>query len=201
MIKIKKLSSNVGYAANSYLIISQNECAVVDPSAPFDVEALEGAELKYILLTHAHFDHFLEIDSWVKESSAEVIVSEKDRGALADSHKNCYALFLYKDFGYNGNAKAVKDGDVVTLGDANIEIGEFPGHTPGSIIYKIENSAFVGDVAFEGGGYGRFDLPGGDVNSLINSLKKILKLDENITLYPGHGPKTTVKDYKKHLQI
>lgn len=201
MIKIKKLPSNIGYAANSYLIISQNECAVVDPSVPFDVESLEGAELKYILLTHAHFDHFLEIDSWAKGSSAKVIVSEKDKDALADSHKNCYALFLYKDFGYNGDTKTIKDGDVIALGDANIEIGEFPGHTPGSVVYKVEDNAFVGDVAFEGGGYGRFDLPGGDVNSLVNSLKKILKLDENITLYPGHGPKTTVKDYKKHLQI
>ncbi len=201
MIEIKKIPSNVGYAANSYLITSQGECAVIDPSVPFDGEMLDGAELKYILLTHAHFDHFLEIDSWVKNSSATVVVSQKDRDSLADSHKNCYALFLYKDFGYNGDAMIVNDGDTISFGDIVMEIGEFPGHTPGSIIFKVEKCAFVGDVAFAGGGYGRFDLPGGDVNSLVESLKKILNFDEEMILYPGHGPETTVKDYKKHIQI
>ena len=201
MIKIKKISSNIGYAANTYLIIADNQCAVIDPSADFNSEDLEGTELKYILLTHAHFDHFLEIESWIKNSSAKVIVSEKDREALSDSHKNCYALFMYKDNGYNGDASTVKDGDTLSLGNEEIEVWEVPGHTPGSLMFKVDNHAFVGDLAFEGGGYGRFDLPGGDVRALVNSLKKLLKFDDNTMLYPGHGPKTSIKEYRKHLQI
>lgn len=201
MIKIEKIPSDIGYAANSYLIISNDEACVVDPSAPFNPEMIGDAKLKYILLTHAHFDHFLEIESWVKNSSATVIVSEKDREALADSHKNCYALFMYKNYGYYGDVQTVKDGDTLALGDEVIEIGEFPGHTPGSVIYVINTDAFVGDLAFEGGGYGRFDLPGGDVKSLVNSLKKLLSMDKEITIYPGHGNSTTIKEYSKYLQM
>ena len=201
MIKIKIISSNIGYAANTYLIISDNQCAVIDPSADFNSEDLEGTELKYILLTHAHFDHFLEIESWIKNSSAKVIVSENDREALSDSHRNCYALFMYKDNGYNGDASTVKDGDTLSLGNEEIEVWGVPGHTPGSLMFKVENHTFVGDLAFEGGGYGRFDLPGGDARALVDSLKKLLKFDDNTMLYPGHGPKTSIKEYRKHLQI
>ena len=199
MIEIKKLKTEIGYASNSYLLICGNECAVIDPSAPFDPSYIDGLTIKYILLTHGHFDHFLEIDSWVKNTGATVVISEKDKEALADSHKNCYSLFLYRDFGYYGDSITVKEGDTLTLGSEQIGIGEFPGHTPGSVIYTVGKYAFVGDVAFAGGGYGRFDLPGGDMRELIESLKRLTQLDGDIILYPGHGDDTTVSEYRKHL--
>lgn len=199
MIKIKKLESRIPYASNSYLVFCDNECALIDPSAPFSEEELEGKTLRYIIVTHGHFDHFLEIDSWVDSTNAEVIISEKDREALADSHKNCYALFLYRDHGYYGPAKTVSKGDTLPLGHETIMIDEYSGHTVGSAVYTIGNNAFVGDVAFAGGGYGRFDLPGGDMYALRQSLKRIMNLSEDTVLYPGHGDKTTVADYKKHL--
>jgi glyoxylase-like metal-dependent hydrolase (beta-lactamase superfamily II) len=201
MIEIKKLDATVPYASNTYLVTSLNECAVIDPSAPYSEDILEGKILKYILLTHAHFDHFLEIDSWVSATGAEVIISKNDADALSDSYKNCYSIFLYQDKGYRGEAKAVKSGDTLTLGDEVIEIEEYPGHTVGSIVYTAGKSAFVGDVAFAGGGYGRCDLPGGNTRSMLSSLKKIITLDDDTVLYPGHGDSTTVSEYKKHLYI
>ena len=201
MIEIKKLKATAPYASNTYLISSGNECAVIDPSAPYSEEALEGKMLRYILLTHGHFDHFLEIDSWVSATGAEVIISEYDLDALSDSYKNCYSIFLYQDKGYNGDARAVRVGDTLTLGDDTIEIEEYPGHTVGSLVYTVGKSAFVGDVAFAGGGYGRCDLPGGNTRSMISSLKKIITLDDDTVLYPGHGDSTTVSEYKKHLYI
>lgn len=199
MIEIKKLKTIIPYASNSYLISSGNECAVIDPSAPFVPEQLEGKELKYILLTHGHFDHFLEIDSWVSGTNAKVIISKNDREALVDSHKNCYSLFLYKDHGYYGEVSTVSEGDTLPLGDECIVVSEYPGHTVGSVIYTVVKDAFVGDVAFAGGGYGRFDLPGGNMKALMQSLERIIHLDDDTVLYPGHGDKTTVAEYKKHL--
>ena len=201
MIEIKKLKTSVGYASNSYLLTVDGECAVIDPSAPFSEAELGGNKLKYILLTHGHFDHFLEIDSWVENTGATVVVSQKDRPALKDSHTNCYALFMYRDKGYYGDAKEVSEGDILTLGDEQIQVSEYPGHTVGSVVYTVGKHAFVGDVAFAGGGYGRFDLPGGDMHSLVRSLRRILSLDGDIRLYPGHGEETTVNEYRKHIQI
>lgn len=200
MIEIKKLQTKVGYASNSYLVFSKDECAVIDPSAPFDENLLEGKKLKYILLTHGHFDHFLEIDGWVGTGAA-VVISSKDRQYLSDSHKNCYALFMYKDKGYYGDVLEVNEGDTLSLGDEKIQISEYPGHTEGSVVYTIGKDAFVGDVAFAGGGYGRFDLPGGDMRALVKSLRRIISLDGDITLHPGHGEKTTVEEYRKHIQM
>jgi glyoxylase-like metal-dependent hydrolase (beta-lactamase superfamily II) len=199
MIEIEKLKTIIPYASNSYLISSGNECAVIDPSAPFIPEQLEGRELKYILLTHGHFDHFLEIDSWIAGTNARVIISKNDKESLADSHKNCYSLFLYRDNGYYGEVETVSEGDTLLLGNDQIIISEYPGHTPGSIVYTVGTDAFVGDVAFAGGGYGRFDLPGGNMKALMQSLERIIHLDDNTVLHPGHGDITTVADYKKHL--
>ena len=199
MIEIKKLQTIIPYASNSYLITCGEECAVIDPSSPFRQEYIEGKKLKYILLTHGHFDHFLEIDSWVSATNAAVVVSKNDQEALADSHKNCYSLFLYKDLGYLGESTAVSEGDILSLGDENLTVTEYPGHTVGSVVYTVGKSAFVGDVAFAGGGYGRFDLPGGDMKSMMRSLERIVHLDDDIVMYPGHGDITTVSEYKKHL--
>ena len=199
MIEIKKLKTIIPYASNSYLISSGQECAVVDPSGPFDPKQLDGKDLKYILLTHGHFDHFLEIDSWAENTNAKVIISKNDREYLADSHKNCYSLFLYRDHGYYGESSTVSEGDTLPLGDEHITVSEYPGHTVGSVVYTVGKDAFVGDVAFAGGGYGRFDLPGGNMNALMQSLERIIHLDDNTVLYPGHGDITTVADYKKHL--
>lgn len=199
MIEIKKLKSQVTYASNSYLVISGDECAVIDPSTPYDEDVLVGKALRYILLTHGHFDHFLEIDSWVSATGAEVVISEGDIGALSDSYRNCYSIFLYQDRGYHGNARAVKQGESLMLGDEIIQVDEYPGHTIGSLVYTIGKNAFVGDVAFSGGGYGRCDLPGGNTQSMLSSLKKIIALDDDTMLYPGHGDSTSVIEYKKHL--
>lgn len=199
MIEIRKLEQEVGYASNSYLVISGEEGIVIDPSSPYDAEAVADIQIKYILLTHGHFDHFLEIDSWVENTDAKVIISEKDKDALQDSHKNCYSLFLFKDFGYYGDYETVSEGDELAFGEERISVKELPGHTPGSVAYMIGNCAFVGDLAFAGGGYGRFDLPGGNPQDLISSLKKLVELDGDITIYPGHGEETTIREYKNYL--
>ena len=195
MLNIEKLSPIHKFSSNTYLLTSENEVAVVDPSVPFDSTLING-KLKYVLLTHSHFDHILDIDSWVN-AGGEVIISESELGFLPDPQKNCYALFFAENKGYKGAATGVREGDTLILGNETISVMNVPGHTVGSLVYKIDDVCFVGDTVFAGGGYGRFDLPSGNVSELLRSIQRICSLPEDTVLYPGHGETTTVKEYKE----
>ena len=150
MFNVLTPKSPHGFAANTYLFVSDTEAAVIDPTVPYDTSAYPE-KIKYVILTHAHFDHILEIDSWAA-SGAEVIISAKEQGALADSYRNCYKVFFGKDIGYFGPSRAVSEGEVLTIGDAALTVLECPGHTSGSISLVGDGIAFVGDTVFEGGG-------------------------------------------------
>ena len=197
MLNIQVLKSPHLFAANCYLISNNGEYAVVDPTAPYDKSLIDG-DLKYVLLTHAHFDHILDIDSWA-EAGAEVILCKDEKDALADSVRNCYKLFNGSENGYFGEARGLMDGDIIPLGDSKIKMIACPGHTIGSATYLCENHAFVGDTVFAGGGYGRFDLPTGNFTMLRESVRRLASLPESVVLYPGHGETTTVKQYKQDI--
>ena len=195
MISIKLLEPVHSFQSNTYLISSGISYAVIDPSVPYDSSLFEG-ELRYILLTHAHFDHMLDIDSWVCATGAEVILSIDELPALADPLRNCYKLFDGSERGYFGAARGVKDGEALPLGDTEIKVVACPGHTVGSVSYVCDGHAFVGDTVFEGRGYGRVDLPTGDMRQLVDSIRRLLTLPDDTILLPGHGGSTTVKEYK-----
>ena len=195
MLEVRKLSSIMPYGANTYLISSCGESAVIDPAAPPPKDAFFG-KLKYVLLTHSHFDHILTIDSWVA-LGAMVCIANEELSYLPSGDLNCYSLFLGCDKGYHGKAIGLSDGDTIRLGDEDIIFLNTPGHTPGSGVYLCKDKAFVGDTVFAGGGYGRYDLPGGDADSLGRSISRIIAMDSDIVLYPGHGGITTVSEYKK----
>lgn len=193
MLTVKKLYGNHPFSSNTYLVSSGGEYAVVDPSAP--PTDVDGA-VRYVLLTHAHFDHMLDIDAWVA-LGAEVVVSEQDAALLSDAQLNCYRPFLGVDRGYHGAYRTVRDGDVLPLGDASIRVISCPGHTEGSVTYFSDDLAFVGDTVFDGGGFGRWDLPSGDYTKLFASIDMLISTLPNATvLYCGHGSPTTIEKYK-----
>lgn len=193
-MKIELLAPTHPFSSNSYLISSAGEYAVIDPSAPYSAEKVDGI-VKYILLTHSHFDHILEIDSWVK-TGAEIVISELEIDFLADPGRNCYRFYDGSERGYFGRAYAARDGEVFTLGDEKFRLLHLPGHTIGSSAYVFNDCAFVGDTVFAGGGYGRWDLPSGDMFALYGSINKVKELADTLILYSGHGEPTTVKQYK-----
>jgi glyoxylase-like metal-dependent hydrolase (beta-lactamase superfamily II) len=160
---------------------------------------LQDKKLRYVLLTHAHFDHILEIDSWVSNTGAEVIIGINDAASLKDPVKNCYKLFFNENTAYTGKCTPIKEENFLSLGDDKIGIFEVPGHTPGSLIYKIGSDAFVGDLVFAGGGFGRYDLPGGNFTKLKESIKKLKTLENGTRLYPGHGPAFLLKEMQIDL--
>ena len=200
MIRIEKPASPHPFSSNTYIISSNDEYAVVDPSVPFSFFEIAD-KVKYILLTHSHFDHILDIDDWVKNTSAKVMISEYEIDFLSDPGKNCYRQFLSLEKGYFGKAHPLSDGDILKLGDEEIKVMLTDGHTRGSLCYLVSDVAFVGDTVFEGGGYGRFDLPSGDYLSLRRSIDRICELPSDMVLYPGHGYETSVCKFKKDFMI
>ena len=197
MLTVKKLKSQVPYGANTYLVCSGGESAVIDPACFPSGEDFGG--VKYVLLTHSHFDHILEIDRWV-ELGCTVFIAKEELSYLSDPSLNCYKQFFGSDKGYFGEARGLSDGDIITLGDESIVFRRTPGHTTGSGMYLSGKYAFVGDTVFAGGGYGRFDLPGGNYGELLRSIDFVLGMDDDTVLFPGHGPHTSVKEFKKDFR-
>ena len=204
MIEVYNLKSRVGYASNCYLLSSGENYAVVDPSISFDEASVQRFikpnSLKYIIVTHAHFDHMLEIDSWVSATGAKVLVGEADRCALSDPVRNCYSMFLGKNYGYFGDSIPLSDNSNIPLGEDFIEVISLPGHTPGGIGLYFNDTLIVGDTVFVGG-FGRYDLPGGDFDALKGSIKRVLSYPPDTFVLPGHGEGAKISIINKHFPI
>ncbi len=198
MVDIRLLPPSVGYSSNTYLLSSGGEYAVIDPSSRFDPSFICG-KLKYIILTHGHYDHMINISEWIENIGAEVLVSTADKDKLADPHLNCATLFGIYDGGYDGKVRVLSEDEKIELGSEKIEVIKTPGHTEGSISLLVGDALFVGDTIFAGGGYGKCCFPGGNFSQIKESILKLTELDENITVYPGHGEFTTVGQYKKDI--
>ncbi len=184
------------YGANTYVISRKNEYAIIDPAVSCDkvLKTLDVsfADFRYIILTHAHFDHTLFIDEWQEATGLPVTVSIDDAPMLRDSYLNCYELFFGQTRAFFGEIATVNDGDLLPIGDTALKIHSAPGHTPGSILIETGNSLFVGDTVFAGQAYGRCDLPGGDFEKLKKSIARIHLFPKSMEIYPGHGEKTEI---------
>ena len=198
MIIVHTFTPSGYFGSNCFVIESDGLYAVVDPSVSVEVvkERLKNlSNVRYILLTHCHFDHIYSINSWVTTfPNAEVIIGTGDAAGLSDSSINCYLGFLGVDDGYYGRYTPVTDRQTLSFGDKVIRVISSPGHTIGGVCYRLENHLFVGDTLFEGGGYGRFDLPGGNFAALERSILRIISQEADGRVYCGHGLNTTLQD-------
>ena len=179
------------FASNCYLLLSNGEAAVVDPSANANVilDALEkhGATLRYILLTHGHFDHILTLDALRDKSGVPAYIHQEDAEMLPDSDKNAFRYFFGTSRAWRDAEKTLLDGDVLTLGGEEIRVIHTPGHSKGSCCFLCNGSFLVtGDTLFDGN-VGRSDLWGGDAETLLASLYKLRDLPRDLPIYPGHG--------------
>lgn len=179
------------FGSTCYLVTGERSAVLIDPSVSYQAAlSSEGGSLPdlcAILLTHAHFDHMLTLDEWCKKTGASVYVGAADAAALSDPAKNAYFAFTGEHRGYTGPYHAVYDGDSLVFGDLTLRVLALPGHTAGSVGYLFGEIAFTGDLVFEGGGYGRTDLYGGDLRTLYASLRTLAAQRGLKTLYPGHG--------------
>jgi glyoxylase-like metal-dependent hydrolase (beta-lactamase superfamily II) len=173
----------------SYVVAyeSSKEAAVIDPS--FNSETIIrlanecGLNIKYVINTHHHYDH-INGNEAIKSSFSSKIVAHK----LSKTKKDI----------------EVNEGDILMIGGFRIKVIHTPGHSPDSICLLVNGKLMTGDTLFVKG-YGRTDLPGGNSKELYRSLLRLMNLNENIKVYPGHDyglkPCSTIKDEKKHFNI
>ena len=182
-----------GVQENCYLFRrdGSSEALIVDPGdeAPKLLNAIEqlGLELKGILLTHTHFDHIGAVAPVAEATGAEVWVPEIEKPVLAD----IMSYVPWPGFGPFESYDAehtLTGGERLQMAGLDIEVIFTPGHSPGHVTFSIpdERAIFSGDVLFQGS-VGRVDLPGGDWETLLASIRGLVDaLPEDTTVYPGH---------------
>ncbi len=184
---------------NNYLLIDELskeavliDCSSVDKNVKNVLDEAE-AKLKYILLTHGHFDHV----AGIRPTDAKIVMHEDDLRIL--NQANIYLpMFGIPEITIPKIDIYIKDGDILKLGDNEIKVIHTPGHTPGGVCYLTDKMLFSGDTIFRES-VGRCDLEGGDFVQIVDSIKtKIFTLPDDITIYPGHGRITDVAWEKLH---
>jgi glyoxylase-like metal-dependent hydrolase (beta-lactamase superfamily II) len=184
------------FQANCYIIRSEtsNNGIIIDPGdAPQEILCyIQQSKLNidYILLTHGHPDHCHALKEIKDITEAKIAIHKNDVKLLHDR-----TLSLLLGLGYHELPDPdilLVEGDTICLGNTRFKILHTPGHTPGSICIYSDGIVFTGDTLFNSG-IGRTDLPGGNSHDIINSIRdKLLKLPDETTVYPGHGPITSI---------
>ncbi len=184
--------------ANCYIVESNDVSVIIDPGfldSKLLAYAKENAEkIKYIFLTHRHFDHVNAAVNLRKITDAKIVVHKLDECGLYSDEKSLTAMCGYVYGTAEEDARAdvlVADGDEITVGDLVFKVKETPGHSPGSVTYHIDKTIFCGDVLFKGS-IGRTDFPEGNVVDMRESLKALSALPDDTVVYSGHGPSTTI---------
>lgn len=190
------------FASNTYLLLSQNEAFVVDPSVSTDAicKMLKeyNATLSGILLTHGHFDHIVSIDTLRERLNIPVYVHNDDACMLTDGRLNGFYTFFERDCVHDPADKFLKDGDTILIGNESLSVIHTPGHSKGSCCFLF-NENDVGDALITGDtlfahSVGRWDLYGGDRKELLQSIKRLSAFDKNAPIYPGHDTSSTLGD-------
>lgn len=189
--------------SNCYALVSDGEAVLIDAGAhPDDIDAAlqkRGLSLRAILLTHGHFDHILGAEAIAETHRVPVYIHENDEEMLSDGMKNAYSVFFGGEWGEFHGAGTFRDGDVLPIFGEEIEVIHTPGHSEGSVCFKVGNSLFTGDTIFSRG-TGRCDLYSGDTDKIRASIAMLDKLPHDMTIYPGHGISCTLGDAMRYAR-
>ena len=207
-MKIEKLTFN-NFMENTFIVYDQTkECIIIDPGCYSEEEKnkllsfIKSNKLKPTLLinTHCHIDHIFGNNFVNKIWDIELAINKLDLEILNSAH------LVAQSYGFNNYepsplpSKYIKEGDFITFGQSRLDVIFTPGHAPGHISLYSQKDNFIisGDVLFMNS-IGRTDLPGGDYETLIKTIKtKLLTLPEKTKVYCGHGPDTTIDNEKKN---
>ena len=207
MISIKQFTFSP-VQENTYVLFNeQKQAIIIDPGCYYKNEKEElsnyinNQNLKVVQLinTHCHLDHIFG-NKWVYETYAlELFIHKNEEVVLAFGPQSGQMWGLPFD-NYEGPLHFLTEGDTLNLGEDKLKIILAPGHSPGSICFYCEEQKFIiaGDVLFRDS-IGRTDLPLGDHNTLLQSIRQqLFTLPDDVVVYPGHGPSTTIGYEKMH---
>ena len=200
---IRVFAMEVGpLAVNAYIVerAGTRRAVVIDPGGDGEEilaqVAARGLAVEKILLTHGHFDHVGAVRLLRERTGAPVHVHPADVARMTGASRQGM-LFGLSVHDPPPPDVLVQEGDSVPFQDRAFRVAHTPGHTPGCVSYILGDTAFVGDLIFAGS-IGRTDLPGGDHEQLLESVRtKIFTLPDETVLFPGHGPATTVGREKR----
>ena len=190
-MEIKTLSLGA-YETNCYIIWAEgsSQCLVIDPGYEpervLDTVKALGKTVAAILLTHGHFDHVGGVRAIFAETDCDIYLcpADCDMPEQMTAGPLCYT-------------NSYQDGDILHLAGLTIKVLHTPGHTPGSVCLQCEDALFVGDTLFAGS-CGRTDLPKGNWEQMKNSLARLNGLENDYTVYPGHGEATRLSTEQKY---
>ncbi|MBC3795508.1 MBL fold metallo-hydrolase [Acetobacterium tundrae] len=198
---IKKSLGQMG--TNCYVFWDEKslEAAVIDPGFKDQriVEIIEKNKLKvkYILLTHGHFDHIGGVSQIKDITGAKVLIHKSDADCLTNAGRNLSTV-IGMPFDLAPADGYLSEGEKIQVGDMNIQVFYTPGHSKGGVCFLVGDTLFAGDTLFNTS-IGRTDFPDGDLAELLSGVqKKLFVLDDNTKVLPGHGENTTIGYEKKH---
>ncbi|MBE0447059.1 MAG: MBL fold metallo-hydrolase [Actinobacteria bacterium] len=188
---------------NCYIVASEHagEAIVIDPAGNvgiiLDTIAAKSLEVKYILLTHGHWDHFSVAGILGEKTGAKIGIHKDDLEMIGNP---MLSMGFMAGEDESATIKAdfeLTDRQVLKVGDMDVKIIHTPGHTRGGVTIQIGDSLFTGDLIFYRS-VGRTDLAGGSFKTLVNSIKdKIYRFPDQVKIYPGHGPPTSVGEERR----
>jgi hydroxyacylglutathione hydrolase len=206
MLKLQRFEFNP-LQENTYVLFdSSGECVIIDPGC-YDAQEKDdlaqfitenNLTVKMLLNTHGHVDHVLG-NAFVKEKyKVKLYIGKEDEATLraVKVYAPHYGFFQYEEAEPD---EFLKEGDVVKFGQQQLTVLFVPGHAPGHIAFYHEEQKLIiaGDVLFYNS-IGRTDLPGGNFDTLIKSIHdKLFTLPNDVVVYPGHGPETSIGFEKK----
>ena len=180
------------YQTNTYIVENETRCVIIDPGYEpdtiLDYTVQNGLTVDAILLTHGHFDHVGAVERIVEATGCALWMSESDWSQLPSPFMSYFYPIANCDF---TQVQFCEHNEEIIAAGLTFRVLEKPGHTYGSVCYLCGNALFTGDTLFAGS-CGRTDLPGGDTNCMTESLAFLRKLDFAGTIYPGHGPVSTL---------
>lgn len=197
------LTAKVGGLQTNCYILSpdgSNDCVIIDPGGDPQriIDAVQSADLRprYILCTHGHADHTGGVALLHETFEAEFYLHSAD--IVYSTDPPSWLVMALGGFEEPPDPDAeLEEESSLPLGSLEIELIRTPGHTPGSTCFKFEDMVFTGDTLFRES-IGRYDLPGGDGEQEISSIReKLLILDDATRVFPGHGPSSTIEHERK----
>ena len=203
MINIETFVFNP-FQENTYLLYDHTgECIIVDAGCelPGEREELEdfmdrhGLRPVKLINTHCHVDHILGLAYFAEKYELPFFMHAAEKGLLAHSIQQAEFFGLKMEPPPEPRG-TLEEGRAVKFGESELEVIHIGGHSPGGVLFHCPGQRFLisGDVLFRDS-IGRTDLPGGDYDSLVGGIRrKLLKLDPETRVYPGHGPPTTIGD-------